>query len=41
MRRKPVILKAKELINWEPKIPIEIGISKTIDYFKGLKNEFK
>ena len=28
MRRKPVILKAKELINWEPKIPIEIGISK-------------
>ena len=40
MRRKPVILKAKELINWEPKIPIEIGIIKTIEYFKGLKNGF-
>lgn len=34
--RKPDISKAKKILNWEPKIPIEIGLQKTIEYFKSL-----
>ena len=33
-KRKPNISRAKELFNWEPKISFEIGLNKTIDYFK-------
>ena len=33
-RRKPDITKAKELLNWEPKVPLEEGLQKTIEYFK-------
>lgn len=33
-RRKPDITKAKELLSWEPKIPLEEGLQKTIEYFK-------
>lgn len=36
-RRKPQIDLAKSLLNWEPKIPLEIGLDKTIEYFKTLK----
>ncbi|WP_298780295.1 UDP-glucuronic acid decarboxylase family protein [uncultured Polaribacter sp.] len=37
MQRKPVIEVAfKELNGWEPKIPLEKGLVKTIAYFKGL-----
>lgn len=32
--RKPDISKAKKLIGWEPKVPIEEGLAKTIEYFK-------
>jgi UDP-glucuronate decarboxylase len=32
-RRKPCIKKAKELLNWEPKISLLEGLDKTIDYF--------
>jgi dTDP-glucose 4,6-dehydratase len=32
--RRPEIVKAKELLDWEPKIRIEEGIKKTIEYFK-------
>ena len=35
-RRKPNISKAKELINWEPTIDINIGLENTINFF--LKN---
>ena len=35
-RRKPDISKAKKLLNWEPKITIEEGLGKTIEYFKSL-----
>ena len=34
VRRKPDISLAKEIISWEPKISLETGLSKTIDYFK-------
>ena len=32
--RKPDICKAKELIDWEPNVGIDEGITRTIDYFK-------
>jgi UDP-glucuronate decarboxylase len=34
MQRQPNIDKAKELLNWEPKIHLEEGLIKTIKYFK-------
>lgn len=33
-QRKPDISKAKELLKWEPKIKLEEGLVKTIEYFK-------
>lgn len=33
-RRKPDITLAKKLLNWEPKIKLEQGLIKTIEYFK-------
>ena len=32
--RKPDITKAKEILKWSPKIDLDIGLIKTIDYFK-------
>jgi UDP-glucuronate decarboxylase len=32
--RRPDITLAKEILDWEPKIPLETGIIKTIEYFK-------
>jgi UDP-glucuronate decarboxylase len=32
--RKPDISHAKEVLNWEPKITVEEGLEKTINYFK-------
>lgn len=33
-QRKPDINTAKEILNWEPKIPLKQGILNTINYFK-------
>jgi UDP-glucuronate decarboxylase len=33
-RRKPDITLAKELLDWEPTIPLQEGLAKTIDYFR-------
>lgn len=33
-RRLKIVLAKKEL-NWEPKISLEEGLKKTIEYFKG------
>ena len=33
-RRKPDITLAKELLGWEPKVPLAEGLSKTIEYFR-------
>lgn len=33
-RRQPDISKAKEILNWQPKIELRDGLAKTIDYFK-------
>jgi nucleoside-diphosphate-sugar epimerase len=32
--RHPNISKAKKELGWEPKISLEAGIKKTIEYFK-------
>ena len=34
MKRKPDISLAKEKLNFSPEITIDLGLSKTIDYFK-------
>ncbi|XP_032878512.1 UDP-glucuronic acid decarboxylase 1 isoform X2 [Amblyraja radiata] len=33
-RRNPDIKKAKQLLGWEPVVPLEEGLNKTIDYFR-------
>jgi len=33
-RRKPDIAKAKKLLKWQPKISLEEGLKKTIEYFR-------
>ena len=33
-QRQPDITRAREILKWEPKIPLEEGIQKTIPYFK-------
>ncbi len=35
-QRKPDITLAKQLLNWEPKVPLEEGLKKTIEYFEKL-----
>jgi len=35
-QRKPDISQAKEHLGWEPKIKLQEGLGKTIDYFKGV-----
>ena len=33
LQRKPDITKAREILNWKPKIDIDEGLAKTIDFF--------
>jgi UDP-glucuronate decarboxylase len=35
MQRKPVIDLAREKLGWEPKVQLEDGLKKTIEYFRG------
>ena len=37
-RRKPDITKAKHMLGWEPVVPVEEGLKKTIDYFRSKIN---
>jgi len=32
--RRPDISKAKRVLNWEPKVPLEEGLKRTLDWFK-------
>src|SRR3990170_1387395 len=32
--RQPDITRARTLLRWEPKVPLEEGLTRTIDYFK-------
>ena len=36
-QRQPDITLAKEKLDWEPKIELEEGLKKTIDYFRKIK----
>ncbi len=36
-KRRPCLKKARELLEWEPKISLHDGLKKTIDYFSNLK----
>ncbi len=36
VRRCPDITKAKDLLDWSPKQELEIGLRKTVDYYRGL-----
>ena len=33
--RQPDITRAKAILGWEPKVGLDDGLRKTIDYFKG------
>jgi dTDP-glucose 4,6-dehydratase len=35
--RRPDINLAKRVLGWEPRVPLEVGLRHTIDYFAGLK----
>ena len=37
MKRKPDIDKAKKYLNWAPKVQLNEGLGKTINYYKALK----
>lgn len=34
--RRPDITRAKEVLNWEPRVPVEEGLTKTIDWYRTL-----
>jgi Nucleoside-diphosphate-sugar epimerases len=36
MRRQPDITKAEKTLGWEPKMGLEEGLQKTIEYYKSL-----
>lgn len=36
LQRKPDISLAHEWLGWEPKVPLESGLTQTIDYFRSL-----
>jgi UDP-glucuronate decarboxylase len=35
-QRQPDITKARAHLQWEPKVPLEQGLAKTIDYFSAI-----
>jgi nucleoside-diphosphate-sugar epimerase len=34
MQRRPDIRKAKAILGWEPKVGLEEGLKRTIEYFR-------
>jgi dTDP-glucose 4,6-dehydratase len=32
--RRPDITRARKLLGWEPKVPLDVGLKRTIDYFR-------
>jgi len=36
-QRRPDITKAKNILGWEPKVSVDEGLKKTIEYYKGLR----
>ncbi|XP_044266610.1 UDP-glucuronic acid decarboxylase 1 [Tribolium madens] len=40
-RRRPDITRAKKYLNWEPKVDLNTGLQKTVDYFRQELHRFK
>jgi UDP-glucuronate decarboxylase len=38
VRRKPDISRAREVLGWEPAVPLNEGLARTVDYFRGVLN---
>jgi UDP-glucuronate decarboxylase len=38
VRRRPDISRAREVLGWEPAVPLSEGLARTVDYFRGLLN---
>jgi UDP-glucuronate decarboxylase len=38
-QRRPDISRARELLQWEPRVPLDHGLERTIDYFRQLLGE--
>jgi UDP-glucuronate decarboxylase len=38
VRRKPDISRAREVLGWEPAVPLSEGLALTVDYFRGVLN---
>jgi nucleoside-diphosphate-sugar epimerase len=34
MQRNPDITQARDCLSWEPKVPLDEGLPRTIDYFR-------
>jgi UDP-glucuronate decarboxylase len=41
MRRNPDIAKAGKILKWKPKIQMETGLTRTIEWIKGVKSPVK
>ena len=39
MQRRPDITQAREVLDWEPRVPLDEGLERTIDYFRGYLSE--
>jgi UDP-glucuronate decarboxylase len=37
LRRKPIIERAREILGWEPKVSLEQGLTRTIEWYKSLR----
>src|SRR5262249_18794040 len=35
--RRPDITRARSVLGWEPRVPLREGITRTVEYFRGLK----
>jgi nucleoside-diphosphate-sugar epimerase len=35
-QRKPDISKARTILGWEPRVPLEEGLRRTVEYFRTL-----
>ena len=36
LQRCPDITRARHLLDWQPKVPLDEGLAKTVDYFRGI-----
>lgn len=40
-RRRPDITRAKKYLDWEPKVDLNVGLQKTVEYFRQELKRFK